>query len=76
MSRIEPRPGIEVFVNKSGTVSIAQITRDFPNEDPIVTVHADDVPQLIRMLKGVAKEAREAGPELEEQPLALPAANG
>lgn len=65
-----------MFVNQNGTVSISQITNTFPNEDPIVTVHPDDVPRLIRMLRSVAKEARELGPELEEQPLALPAANG
>jgi hypothetical protein len=75
MSRIAPRPGLEVFVNKSGTVSISQITETFPNEDPIVTVHPDDVPRLIRMLKATAKEARELGPEAEEQPLAA-VANG
>jgi hypothetical protein len=76
MTRIEPRPGLEVFVNKSGTVSISQITDTFPNEDPIVTVHPDDVPQLIRMLKATATEARETGPELEEESPADLAANG
>lgn len=58
MSRIEPRAGLDVFVNHNGTISIAQITELPDPEDPLVVVHPDDVPQLIRMLKTTLAEFR------------------
>jgi len=47
--RIEPRPGLEVFHNKGGRISIRQI--DWTDaEEVIVVVHPDDVPRLIELL--------------------------
>jgi hypothetical protein len=58
MSRIEPHPGLDVFVNQNGGITIAQITECPHPDDPIVAVHPDDVPRLIRMLKAAAVELR------------------
>jgi hypothetical protein len=48
LNRIEPRPGIEVFTNKGGEISIKQIDVD---SDDVVVVHPDDVERLIEMLR-------------------------
>ena len=47
--RIEPRPGLEVFLNEGGRISIKQIA--WNDEDAMVVVHPDDVPRLIELLK-------------------------
>jgi len=52
--RIEARPGLEIFVNKGGNISIKQIDRE--GED-LVVVHPDDVPRLIELLRQAQEEA-------------------
>jgi hypothetical protein len=48
-SKIEPRPGLIVFANKGGTLSISQ---DDPmgDDDHVVIVHPDDIEKLCEML--------------------------
>ena len=60
-NRIEPRSGLEVFLNKAGLISIAQVEANtVPADEPsVVVVHPGDVPRLIEMLKRVAREATE-----------------
>ncbi len=48
--RIDPRPGLEVFTNKNGTITIKQIDEG-PDEENMVIVHPDDVPLLVTMLE-------------------------
>lgn len=69
-NRIEPRSGLEVFVNKRGLISIAQVEANtVPADEPsIVVVHPEDVPRLIEMLKRVAREATDP----EEESGSLP----
>lgn len=54
--RIDPRPGLEVFVNQSGSITIAQIEIDRAEQN-LVIVHPDDVPRLIEMLQIARKNA-------------------
>ena len=49
--KIDPRPGLEVFENEAGTISIRQIDSGFYEDDPLVVVHPSDVPRLIEMLE-------------------------
>lgn len=58
MSRIEPHPGLDVYVNQNGSITIAQITENPHPDDPIVVVHPDDVPRLMRALKATLAELR------------------
>jgi hypothetical protein len=48
--RIEPRPGLEVFPNEGGTISIKQIGA-LAGDEQIVVVHPEDVPKLVAMLE-------------------------
>jgi hypothetical protein len=66
---IAPRPGLEIFVNRSGTISIAEIDHSIPpKERSIVTVHPDDVPKVIQMLSQAQQDAADFVPEEEEEP--------
>ncbi len=58
MSRIEPHPGLDVYVNQNGSITIAQVTECPHPDDPIVAVHPDDVPRLISALKATLAELR------------------
>jgi hypothetical protein len=65
---IEPRDGIEVFVNKGGRISIKQEQLSAYHgelEDVIVVVHPDDAPRLIEFLEDARQEALEFEPESE-----------
>lgn len=73
MNRIEPHPGLEVFVNQNGSLTIAQITECPHPNDPIVVVHPDDVPRLMRMLKATLADLR-AGERPERRKRAAPPA--
>jgi hypothetical protein len=53
---VPPRRGVEVFRNRGGTVSIAQIA-ELPHEDAdLVVVHHEDLPKLIGMLNDIHRE--------------------
>ena len=68
MPKIPPRPGLEVFVNEGGTVSIKQIESGYPIDDEsIVIVHPDDVPRLIKMLEEARDEAASFVPDEPEE---------
>jgi len=54
--KIEPREGIEVFVNERGTISIKQEYLD-DEDTSVVVVHPDDVDRLIEFLKDTKIEA-------------------
>jgi hypothetical protein len=62
MATIPPRPGLEVFVDKNGTITIRQ-NELVPSLEPTVVVHPDDVPALITMLEDARREARREGAE-------------
>jgi hypothetical protein len=53
--KIEPRDGVEVYASDAGFVCIKQI--NFVQEETIVTVHPDDVPQLIKLIEEAQQEA-------------------
>lgn len=53
--KIDPRPGLEVFANKGGLISISQ-DGQYGEEDQIVAVHPDDVDRLCKMLEFVRDE--------------------
>lgn len=56
MSRfIEARDGAEIYANETGWVCIKQESRLDP--DAVVTIHPDDIPQLIDALEEVRGEA-------------------
>lgn len=63
--RLEPRPGLEVFVNQSGSITIAQI--EHPQEKNLVVVHPDDVPRLIEMLQTAREDAAGFVPNEEDE---------
>jgi hypothetical protein len=62
--RIEPRPGLEGFINQGGNISIQQIDRD---EEAIVVVHPEDVPKLIELLHRAHQDALNLEPLENEQ---------
>ena len=61
-SKIDPRPGLNVFVNENNTISIVQEDR-LGNDDSIVVVHPDDVEKLCEMLR----YERDSIPRSEEE---------
>lgn len=61
-NKIPSRPGLEVFVNEGGTISIKQEEHD---EDSIVVVHPGDVDRLVELLQVAKAEALEVEGEID-----------
>jgi SOS-response transcriptional repressor LexA len=47
--KIEPRPGLEVFTNQGGLITLKQ-EDPLGDDDHIVVVHPDDVDRLVEFL--------------------------
>ena len=60
-STINPRPGLEVFENKAGNISISQIGGFDEEVNGVVVVHPDDVPRLIEILQKEKDRISKAG---------------
>lgn len=58
MFKLEPREGLEVFVNENGTVSIKQEVH-WDEEAQIIVVHPDDAKWLVNAILKVAEEAKQ-----------------
>lgn len=56
---IHPRPGVEVYVNEGGTISIKQLPVSEADGEQIVAVHPDDLDELITILKAAADECHQ-----------------
>lgn len=65
MGRIPSRPGLDVFANKTGMISIEQIDSGDPDRT-IVVVHPGDVDLLIRHLQDARERALEIDPDAPE----------
>lgn len=63
--KIEPREGIEVYLNKAGGICIRQESNY--TDDPVIFVHHEDVPRLIEHLEAVRQEALDFVPEPETE---------
>lgn len=66
MGKIPARPGLDVFANKSGLISIQQIDDPTDPEPAIVVVHPSDVDLLIQHLQDAQAAAAEIDPETPE----------
>jgi hypothetical protein len=64
--KIASRPGLEVYTNQEGTISISQ---DDPlgNDDRLVVVHPDDVDRLCEMLTSQRDAMAAEAAEIEKQ---------
>ena len=67
MATISQRPGLEVFVNEIGTITIQQDVGRTAEDEPLVVVHPDDVSTLIRALEEARRKTRRAGAEEREE---------
>jgi hypothetical protein len=68
MGTIRERPGLEIFVNDIGTITIRQDVKERAREEePAVVVHPDDVSTVIRALEDARRKARRAAAEEHEE---------
>ena len=57
---------IEVYLGKTGFVCIKQ--KNWPDEDAIIIIRRDDVPDLIDHLRAVYQQAMDYVPPTESEP--------
>jgi hypothetical protein len=61
---IKPKEGLEIFVNKGGTITIKQISA--LDEEMLIVVQPEDVDQVCQFLQDAREEASEWVPEEEQ----------
>lgn len=66
MRRIEPKEGIEIFVNKACHISLKQESL-YDREENLIVIHREDVPLFIEHLQAVYQEALECKPNLDSE---------
>lgn len=57
MPKLEPREGLEVYVNELGTISIKQ-ENEWDDEPQVVVFHPDDAKWLIDAIVQVVEERK------------------
>ena len=64
MSTIEPRYGAEVYIGQRGHVCIKQVRFD-ADEEGVVILHRDEVPELVELLLEHRQKALDFVPETD-----------
>jgi hypothetical protein len=72
MATARERPGLDVFVNEIGTITIQQDVGQSTEEEPLIVVHPEDVSTLIKALEDARRKARRAR-EDEREEVTVPA---
>lgn len=65
MRKIEPKEGVEIFVNKKCGITIRQESL-YDQEENLVVIQKEDIPLFIEHLQAVYQEALECEPDEEE----------
>ena len=65
MRKIEPKEGVEIFVNTKCNITLKQ--NSFEGIEQIIVIHKEDIPLFIKHLEEVHKEALECEPDTEDE---------